>query len=1063
MATLIALPAKLVSRAHTALSATAFLLALAAGYLGGIWEALCENSVAKWPVEWFPSVSATIGDHAASRAPFHIAIALTAFPRFTLLALQWVAHRYPPRRQGASHSLSRVSSPSTHTVSKEGLRNRKQSDNDVSEPVPEHEAAAAPTGWADVEAMCGLGRTFCCGGWMYITSRDHHDLHDLFMIVYLVLNVPWMVLSTLHSTTQKARRWRTVTAAGFILSIPPLIYLFIKHSVRRVPGAYTQYAFFEWGLVFWDVMFDAGCLFELGHLQVRIVDTTRGDEPNKGANNKLYVARVSNSRPRSEEDWTANPSSRSRLPYPNICAYLSDVWFATVFWTLFTGVSVQLFYWSVWSLSLTGSELAVLINLAPHVMTRRSYRAYAMSREGQFTHRALMCGIGLACYALPSVATRFICVVAGVWCGWAMFMADTMRVRGSPEMVSQAKIFTIGLLICMLAKYQCHSNNPFWAIVNEDSGGWNKTGLLLSVLALAEYYYRPNSLFPAPPVNATLKDKPAEVTTTRAQRYAIIFGLGSLIHLLQTFVCDPGTIIAWSWTGYPATGPLLHPWGGVTIAVAAAGAFVHFDALSPATWAIPFLAAVALFKQGWIGYVGGLVLVFYLVAIVPTLFRTASALPPAVWGHAGSWLAFLNVASVLTVAYAFVPMGWILRERSDIIMALLLIPLPFALHAARALQPVLPGRNALQARSTTRVRNVARWSAIAALVLGISGLFKGFERASVSAGPKNPPTPYYPEHNIFTGGIYTVHFGIDEPGRDSQRRIASLIEEMQVDVLGMLETDLHRFVYGNRDLTRYIAEELGYYVDIGPGPNGHTWGAALLSKFPIMNSTHHLLPSPNGELAPAIHATLDVRGQRVDVVVSHNGQEEDPLDRELQTRELADMLHRTGDTPTVFLGYLVTRLGAEAPNPYGLLFNNHSGLIDVETLDRWRWCEYIGFRGLWRIAFARLEHGTVTDTELQVAKFVLPLPGQKVKYAPQGQLYWHIAEADVPAPWRMPQQFRGKGVRGHSYRIWDGPLYYLPPLHSGVRAYGLDGRTDWPPAEAEMDIRIAREQGTAVE
>jgi hypothetical protein len=43
---------------------------------------------------------------------------------------------------------------------------------------------------------------------MYITSRDQHDLHDLFMIVYLVLNVPWMVLSTLHSTTQKARRWR---------------------------------------------------------------------------------------------------------------------------------------------------------------------------------------------------------------------------------------------------------------------------------------------------------------------------------------------------------------------------------------------------------------------------------------------------------------------------------------------------------------------------------------------------------------------------------------------------------------------------------------------------------------------------------------------------------------------------------------------------------------------------------------------------------------------------------------------------------------------------------------
>lgn len=72
--------------------------------------------------------------------------------------------------------------------------------------------------------------------------------------------------------------------------------------------------------------------------------------------------------------------------------------------------------------------------------------------------------------------------------------------------------------------------------------------------------------------------------------------------------------------------------------------------------------------------------------------------------------------------------------------------------------------------------------------------------------------------------------------------------------------------------TQYISEDLGYYADVcvrqhcsglaltrrsGPGPQKHTWGAALLSKYPILNSTHHLLPSPHGELAPAIHATLD--------------------------------------------------------------------------------------------------------------------------------------------------------------------------------------------------------------
>ena len=88
---------------------------------------------------------------------------------------------------------------------------------------------------------------------------------------------------------------------------------------------------------------------------------------------------------------------------------------------------------------------------------------------------------------------------------------------------------------------------------------------------------------------------------------------------------------------------------------------------------------------------------------------------------------------------------------------------------------------------------------------------------------------------------------------------------------GLLESDLQRVIGGFRDMTQYLAEDLGMYVDYGPGPNKHTWGAALLSKFPIVNSTHHLLPSPVGELAPAIHATLDIYGHMIDVIVSHNG------------------------------------------------------------------------------------------------------------------------------------------------------------------------------------------------
>lgn len=34
------------------------------------------------------------------------------------------------------------------------------------------------------------------------------DLHDLFMILYLILTLPWMLLSTLNATSTKTRRRR---------------------------------------------------------------------------------------------------------------------------------------------------------------------------------------------------------------------------------------------------------------------------------------------------------------------------------------------------------------------------------------------------------------------------------------------------------------------------------------------------------------------------------------------------------------------------------------------------------------------------------------------------------------------------------------------------------------------------------------------------------------------------------------------------------------------------------------------------------------------------------------
>ena len=42
--------------------------------------------------------------------------------------------------------------------------------------------------------------------------------------------------------------------------------------------------------------------------------------------------------------------------------------------------------------------------------------------------------------------------------------------------------------------------------------------------------------------------------------------------------------------------------------------------------------------------------------------------------------------------------------------------------------------------------------------------------------PISPPNPYHAGDRILTAGIWTLHFGLDNKGRDSQRRVRDLIQ-----------------------------------------------------------------------------------------------------------------------------------------------------------------------------------------------------------------------------------------------------------------------------------------------
>lgn len=148
---------------------------------------------------------------------------------------------------------------------------------------------------------------------------------------------------------------------------------------------------------------------------------------------------------------------------------------------------------------------------------------------------------------------------------------------------------------------------------------------------------------------------------------------------------------------------------------------------------------------------------------------------------------------------------------------------------------------------------------------------------------------------------------------------------------------------------------------------------------------------------------LDVYGIPTHVLVSHNGQEEDPLDRELQTTKLAQIAREAYPHPFIFLGYVVTKPHAPRPAPYEILFRDGK-LLDVDPKDFNRWCQYIGFRALERVGYVRVSRFTVTDTELQTAKFRIPRVGAP-PIDPDRDVLPERTQ-DVPqAEWAYPTKF----------------------------------------------------------
>lgn len=170
-----------------------------------------------------------------------------------------------------------------------------------------------------------------------------------------------------------------------------------------------------------------------------------------------------------------------------------------------------------------------------------------------------------------------------------------------------------------------------------------------------------------------------------------------------------------------------------------------------------------------------------------------------------------------------------------------------------------------------------------------------------------------------------LHAGQTKAGVLDLGRIASELRSWDADLVLLQEVDRGRRRSDEVDQTQWLARRLGFEAAYGPtdrtrlGSNGN----GILSRWPITDARVRALPRAPGYFRRGlVRATIDVRGQQVDVFATHLDHASPRL-RQAQARAVADAVRRT--PRPVLLG---ADLNAEPGMP-AVRVLERTGLVDA--------------------------------------------------------------------------------------------------------------------------------------
>ncbi len=115
---------------------------------------------------------------------------------------------------------------------------------------------------------------------------------------------------------------------------------------------------------------------------------------------------------------------------------------------------------------------------------------------------------------------------------------------------------------------------------------------------------------------------------------------------------------------------------------------------------------------------------------------------------------------------------------------------------------------------------------------------------------------------------YNIQAANDADAEKSFERQLAVIRKVSPDILAMQETDTTRVSLNNNDYVRFYADSLGYYSYYGPTTVAGTFGTAILSRYPLLDTHSVFTYSDTDEIAVA-EAEIEVAGRRINIYDVH--------------------------------------------------------------------------------------------------------------------------------------------------------------------------------------------------